>query len=476
MTVDSQISEREKEILCLVATGATNQQIAHQLNISVNTVKVHLRNIFGKIGVASRTEATVYAIRQGLVSIDDHPELAQSLEPIAESSASLTTQAVEETANEVTAPEYLTPLGDTRADIENVAETTVEERQRNTPFFSPRRLGLVVIAALAIIAAIVVSVFVYSAGQHGETAPPSVSSPLPAVDQSRWQVRAPMLQPRADFAVAAYAAEGKIYVIGGADVNGASSIVERYDPNNDLWVQLNDKPTAVSYVQSVIVRGRIYVPGGEDSAGNATDVFEAYDPRTKQWEKLPSLPEPRSRYALAAFEGLLYLFGGWGDSGYCDDVFIYDPEDRRWQSGQPLPTPRRDAGAGVVEGRIFVIGGENKDGPVQANERYDPTVESGGRWESAVPYPQPITSPAVVGLVNSVFVFDPERRTVAVYVPSTDAWSDPEPMMAVSVSSRAAALGASVFVFGTQDADPSGSLSEYKALFNTYLPGITRGK
>src|SRR5215831_16734131 len=74
----SQISEREREILRLVAMGATNQQIAHQLNISINTVKVHLRNIFGKIGAASRTEATVYAIQQGLVTLDRSPEVAQA--------------------------------------------------------------------------------------------------------------------------------------------------------------------------------------------------------------------------------------------------------------------------------------------------------------------------------------------------------------------------------------------------------------
>lgn len=91
MTDESQISEREREILRLVATGATNQQIASQLNISINTVKVHLRNIFGKIGVVSRTEATLYAVRSGLVTVEratsatavaDEPEEPAPLEAL----------------------------------------------------------------------------------------------------------------------------------------------------------------------------------------------------------------------------------------------------------------------------------------------------------------------------------------------------------------------------------------------------------
>src|SRR5258707_15675550 len=65
----AELSDREHEILRLVATGASNKNIAQQLVISPNTVKVHLRNIFGKIGVATRTEATLYAIRQGLVQV-----------------------------------------------------------------------------------------------------------------------------------------------------------------------------------------------------------------------------------------------------------------------------------------------------------------------------------------------------------------------------------------------------------------------
>ena len=64
-----ELSEREREILVLVAGGASNKEVALKLIISPNTVKVHLRNIFGKIGVSSRTEAALYAVRAGLVRV-----------------------------------------------------------------------------------------------------------------------------------------------------------------------------------------------------------------------------------------------------------------------------------------------------------------------------------------------------------------------------------------------------------------------
>ncbi len=53
----SELSEREREVLALVAEGSTNAQIAEQLSVSESTVKFHLQHIFEKLGVTNRTEA-----------------------------------------------------------------------------------------------------------------------------------------------------------------------------------------------------------------------------------------------------------------------------------------------------------------------------------------------------------------------------------------------------------------------------------
>ena len=57
------LTRREREVLALVATGRTNRQIADELFISENTAGVHVSNILGKLGVASRTEAAAVAVR-----------------------------------------------------------------------------------------------------------------------------------------------------------------------------------------------------------------------------------------------------------------------------------------------------------------------------------------------------------------------------------------------------------------------------
>ena len=61
------LTTREREVLALVAEGFTNRRIAETLFISESTAGVHVSNILGKLGVASRTEAATVAARLGLV-------------------------------------------------------------------------------------------------------------------------------------------------------------------------------------------------------------------------------------------------------------------------------------------------------------------------------------------------------------------------------------------------------------------------
>jgi len=65
------LTERELFVLRLVSSGASNQEIAQKLSISVNTVKTHLKNILDKLQLENRTQAATYALKHGLVSPRD---------------------------------------------------------------------------------------------------------------------------------------------------------------------------------------------------------------------------------------------------------------------------------------------------------------------------------------------------------------------------------------------------------------------
>jgi DNA-binding NarL/FixJ family response regulator len=65
------LTGREQEVLALLARGLTNRQIADSLTISEKTVSVHVSNMLSKLGLASRTQAALYAARIGLVPPDD---------------------------------------------------------------------------------------------------------------------------------------------------------------------------------------------------------------------------------------------------------------------------------------------------------------------------------------------------------------------------------------------------------------------
>ena len=64
------LTERELEVLRLIARGMSNKQIAHELVVSEKTVKTHVSNILAKLHLADRTQAALYAVREGIAELD----------------------------------------------------------------------------------------------------------------------------------------------------------------------------------------------------------------------------------------------------------------------------------------------------------------------------------------------------------------------------------------------------------------------
>ena len=61
------LTDRETEVMCLVAQGFTNRKIAEELILKEGTVKIHVHNIYGKLGIKNRVDLTLYAQKKGMV-------------------------------------------------------------------------------------------------------------------------------------------------------------------------------------------------------------------------------------------------------------------------------------------------------------------------------------------------------------------------------------------------------------------------
>jgi NarL family two-component system response regulator LiaR len=70
-TIDEPLTDREVEVLIFVARGLSNQEIADSLYISERTVRTHVSNILSKLHLANRTQAALYALKEGLASLEE---------------------------------------------------------------------------------------------------------------------------------------------------------------------------------------------------------------------------------------------------------------------------------------------------------------------------------------------------------------------------------------------------------------------
>jgi DNA-binding CsgD family transcriptional regulator len=438
-----QLSDREREILQLVATGATNQQIANDLGISANTVKVHVRNIFSKIGAASRTEATVFAMRTGIIT------LAEEQAP---------------------PPEVAIP-----PESPDTPPVVLPEPTPAVPGILVRyRLPIIAGIAALLVLGLMIGIILPRITQ------PTITSNPTAVGIASNEITATWLQqpdlPVVASGAAAASVDGQIYVIGGASAAQISNRTWRYDPANSAWVSLTEKPTAVTNVQAAVVAGAIYVPGGEMADGSISSVLEVYNPASQAWETKASLPAPRSGYSLVAFEGRIYLFGGWDGRQATAKTYVYDPVADTWSELAPMLTARAYGAAVVVDGKVYVLGGEANGVALTANEQFTPVLNGPGSWTKVTPLQQPRSQFGASALTNNIVVAGGTNQEPPVrYDVRTGTWH-PIAAQDIIVGTRPALVtrDASIFVLeGTTNQNGSG-LYELRLFYTVTIPITVR--
>jgi len=323
------LTERELEILRYVATGASNKEIAHRLHISTNTVKVHLRNIFTKLEVVSRTEATMVAVRQGWVAVSE-------VRTVSEEAEEKPGEVAPTPAAEIVAPAPEPPL----------------------PWY---RRAVLIAAALIAMAAAALS------WPRPAPSAPAAAGLLPSRSEaaavsgagrsaeSRWVERAQMPTRRAWLAAVAW--ERRLLAVGGETPEGVTDAVEIYNPDADTWTRGAPKPTPAAYIGAAALGGRVFVPGGCTADGSALSVLEVYDPATDAWTTAAPLPRPLCGYALAVHGDRLYLFSGTDGRQYRNETYVYDPQADRWEERSAMPVAQALAAAAPLGEDIYVVGG-----------------------------------------------------------------------------------------------------------------------
>ena len=338
------LSEREKEILQLVATGVTNREVAFRLDISINTVKVHLRNIFTKLGAESRTEATMIAVQEGWVRVEGTPETEPE-------------EAIEyEKAAPIVAP--------------------------RPPLPWPKRVSLLV--ALLLVVSGIALTWPSAASQEGNGADSPFEQRhvvlLPQSKDLTWHEHAQMPTRRAHLGLAAV--DGRIFAIAGQSTEGVTGAVEIYDPAEDIWARGSDKPTPVTDIAAATIGTDVYVPGGCDDAGSPVQTVEVYDTAADAWRQASPLPKPLCAYALATMDEKLYLFGGWDGAQYVANAYVYEPETGSWAEAAPMPMPRGFASAAPLADRIYVVGGYDGETELTTCVTHKPGEN---RWSTCAP-------------------------------------------------------------------------------------------
>ena len=232
---------------------------------------------------------------------------------------------------------------------------------------------------------------------------------------SQWTAAAQMRIPRSE--VAGVLLNEKIYIIGGYVMNNETNhpsktdIVEIYDTKNNTWTFAAHLPLPMDHVAADSHNGKLYVVGGSTGSKNIkTNKLFIYDPSRDTWWEGKSMPTARSALTANFVDGILYAVGGQNSSNLpVSTNEAYDPSTDSWTARDPMPTARHHTASAVVDGKLYVIGGRITERlstvPFQNldnNQRYDPSTNT---WSQLEPMPSKRSGLGAASINGNIYVF-----------------------------------------------------------------------
>ncbi|KAA3665279.1 MAG: hypothetical protein DWQ04_01445 [Chloroflexi bacterium] len=460
------LSGREIDVLNCMVKGASNKEIALELSISPNTVKVHLRNIYTKLGAQSRTEATRIAFENGLASVPRQPA-----EPETAVESEDDIEEAGETAVSPTSP-TTTPI-----DAPTSNSTSPAPKQRiNWQIIA---LGLFLFLSILVIGIISLNL------SNNNTSPTATIPPTPYTETdlgNNWSESAPLSTPTTNMATIAIGLQ--VYLIGGETESGVINAVQIYDTVTRLWSAGENKPTAVSDTTAAALFGEIYIPGGRLDKGTVTNVVEVFSPANNAWRTVASLPKPTAGGLLISDGSFLYLFGGTDGTNTFNTAYQYDFESNSWNDIPEMSQSRAYATGGEINGLLYIVGGEGKGGALSTCEQFNPAEET---WAACPDMQQARSHAGGTTLVNKLYVLggtavsDSQTIISELYNPETNEWEKLSTPLADNshwTSPGITRVETKIYAIGGQ---LNGEISQRNLIYaplayRTYLPAASGGE